>query len=208
LSITLYLATKNPGKIREVNRILAALPGDLKALAPPGGMPDVVEDADTFEGNARIKAIALSCQIDGWALADDSGLVVDALEGAPGVHSARYGEPELPGLDDAGRARLVLERMSGVEPDHRTARFVCVLALARGGTVEATFEGVCEGEIAFEARGQSGFGYDPIFYFPGAGRTFGELPPAEKDRYSHRAQALWRLAEHLTAPGTSNAQNP
>jgi len=201
LSITLYLATKNPGKIREVNRILAALPGDLEAAAPPGGMPDVVEDADTFEGNARIKALALSRRVDGWALADDSGIVVDALGGAPGIHSARYGEPELPGLDDAGRTRLVLTRMADVPKGERAARFVCVLALARGGEVAATFEGVCEGEVAFEVHGTGGFGYDPIFFFPGAGRTFGELGPEEKDRYSHRAQALWRLAEHLTARG-------
>jgi len=196
---TLLLATSNPGKVREFDRILKAIPGGLRVALPPAGMPEVVEDAPTFEGNARIKAVALSRVVDGWVVADDSGLVVDALGGEPGVRSARYGEPEHPGLDDAGRRRLLLERMRDVPPGSRAARFVCVLALARGGAVEATFEGTCEGEIAAAESGAGGFGYDPVFHFPAAGRTFGELEPADKDRFSHRAKALWRLAAWWTA---------
>lgn len=195
----LHLATRNPGKIRELNRILASLPGDLRAALPSIEMPDVAETGATFAANARLKAEALSRLQDGWVVADDSGLVVDALGGEPGIRSARYGEPEHPGLDDAGRRRLLLERLVAVPEAERTARFVCALALARGGKTVAEFEGKCEGMIALAERGDSGFGYDPIFVFPAAGRTFGQMTDAEKDRHSHRANALWRLAAYLTA---------
>lgn len=197
--IAITVATGNPGKAAEFNRILETLPGELRALLPEGGMPQVEETAGSFEGNARLKAEALSRQVSGWVVADDSGLEVDALGGEPGVHSARYGEPEHPGLDDAGRRRLLLERMKGVPEPDRAARFVCVLALARDGAVVETFRGECRGAILAGERGSGGFGYDPVFLFPGAGRTFAEMEPAEKDRYSHRGKALWRLAAHLMA---------
>lgn len=199
--IRISVATGNPGKAVEFNRILETLPGELRAQLPEGGMPHVDETAGSFEGNARLKAEALSRLLDGWVVADDSGLEVPALGGAPGVHSARYGEPEFSGLDDAGRRRLLLERMKDVAEADRAAQFVCVLALARAGHVEAVFQGDCRGVIvaAGEERGSGGFGYDPIFLFPGAGRTFAEMEPTEKDRYSHRGKALWRLAAHLTA---------
>jgi XTP/dITP diphosphohydrolase len=193
--IALHLATRNPGKIREVNRVLDALPGGLHAVLPAGGMPDVEETGATFQANARLKAEALSRTLDGWVLADDSGLAVDALDGEPGVHSARYGESEHPDLDDAGRARLLLERLADVPEAQRTARFVCVLALARDGKVEAILDGICEGQISRTPRGGGGFGYDPVFVPAGEERTFGELPPEEKDHRSHRAQALAKLAE-------------
>ncbi len=196
--IELLLATGNPGKAAEFNRILATLPGELRAKLPEGGMPVVIEDADTYEGNARRKAEALSRLHPGWVVADDSGLEVDALGGEPGIHSARFGEPEHPGLDDIGRRRLLLERMAGVAAEDRAAHFVCALALAQGGKTEATFRGECLGEIILAGeRGSEGFGYDPVFLFPGAGKTFGEMEKAEKDRYSHRGKALWRLAAHL-----------
>ena len=198
--IRITLATGNPGKVVELNRILKTLPGGLCAELPEGGMPEVVEDAATYEGNARLKAEALSRTVPGWVVADDSGLEVDALGGEPGVRSARYGEPDVPGLDNAGRRRLLLERMAGVAEADRAARFVCVLALARDGVVEAVFRGECLGTIvAREERGSGGFGYDPVFLFPATGRTFGEMSAEEKDRYSHRGKALWRLAAHLTA---------
>ena len=193
----LHLATRNPGKIRELNRILASLPGELRAAPPSVEMPEVDESGVTFAANARLKAEALSHLQDGWVVADDSGLVVDALGGAPGVRSARYGEPERPGLDDAGRRRLLLERLAAVPDAERSARFVCALALARHGETVAEFEGTCEGLIARAERGEAGFGYDPVFVFPAADRTFGEMTDAEKDRHSHRAHALWKLAAYL-----------
>lgn len=197
--IDLILATNNPGKAAEFGRILATLPGHVRIAPPAGGMPDVTEDADTYEGNARLKAEALSRQVDGWVVADDSGLEVDALNGEPGVRSARYGEPDHPGLDDAGRRRFLLERMAGVPEADRRARFVCCLALARNGAVEAVLRGECEGVIVSgEERGSGGFGYDPVFFHVGAGKTFGEMAPEEKDRFSHRAQAIWRLVAHLS----------
>jgi len=199
--IRITVATGNPGKAAEFNRILETLPGELRAQLPEGGMPHVDETADTFEGNARLKAEALSRQVSGWVVADDSGLEVAALGGEPGVHSARYGEPGQSGLDDAGRRRLLLTRMEEVAEPDRAAQFVCVLALARAGKVEAVFHGECRGVIvtAGEERGAGGFGYDPVFLFPGAGRTFAEMKPEEKDRYSHRGKALWRLVAHITA---------
>ena len=126
-------------------------------------------------------------------LADDSGLVVDALGGEPGILSARYGGP---GLSDEDRCRLLLHRLEGVPEEGRTARFVCVLALAREGVLVRTFEGKVEGSIAFEPRGANGFGYDPVFYYTPLCVTFAELPPSEKDRVSHRGHALRAFREY------------
>jgi len=155
----------------------------------------VVEDGLTFEDNARKKAEQYSLAVPGEVvLADDSGLEVDALGGAPGVHSARYAADEPHKADnntgdDANNER-VLRELSGVLPDKRTGRFVCVIAAARGGKTLATFRGVAEGRILDHLRGSGGFGYDPMFYFPPIEKTFAELSPEEKARYSHRGAAF------------------
>jgi len=185
-------ATGNPGKLREF-RLAGELLGieveplpDLKAIEPPA------ETGATFEENARLKAAYYSRFAPGPLFADDSGLEVDALGGEPGVYSARYAGPEAG--DDANN-RLLLERL-GNNP-HRTGRFVCVIALAEGGEVKATFRGTVEGEILHETRGPGGFGYDPLFYYPPFGCSFGEVDGAKKFGVSHRGNALRLLFQHL-----------
>ena len=187
MTVTLVFASRNRGKIAELRQLLAGL--DLRVLSIDElgvDVPDVVEDADTFEGNAIKKAreVAAACGLP--ALADDSGLEVDALGGAPGVQSARYaGEPS---DDDANNDKL-LDAMAEVPDDQRTARFRSVLALADGDTV-ITAEGSCEGQVLRERRGTGGFGYDPLFYVPELGATFAELGVGTKNDRSHRAQAM------------------
>jgi XTP/dITP diphosphohydrolase len=184
----LLVATMNPGKIRELARALDSTGIEVLGLDHLGNVPDVEETGETFEENARLKAEAYSRLTDLPVLADDSGIEVDALGGAPGVHSARWGGPE---LDDPGRCRLLLKKISGVEdPERRTARFRCVLALARGGETLATFEGVVEGRILTEPRGENGFGYDPVFFHPPSGCTTAQLSTEEKQRISHRGRAI------------------
>jgi XTP/dITP diphosphohydrolase len=182
----LLVASLNRAKVRELVSLLGELPYVVVPLADVPGATLPEETAETYEGNALLKArAALSLGAD-VVLADDSGLEVDALGGAPGVHSARFGGPE---LDDAGRTALLLERLRGVPPDRRTARFRCVIALVdRAGAVR-TVEGLVEGRIAETPRGRGGFGYDPVFFHPGLGRTFGELTDSDKARVSHRGLA-------------------
>jgi XTP/dITP diphosphohydrolase len=149
---------------------------------------DVEETGDTFEENARIKALAYARASGLLTLADDSGLEVDALGGAPGVHSARYAGP---GADDAGRYRKLLAELADVPPKRRAARFRCVVALARPAGILSTAEGTVEGAIGFEPRGSHGFGYDPVFLVEGhGGQTLAELPPDVKNAISHRARAV------------------
>lgn len=182
----LVLATLNRAKARELVALLGDIPFVIVPLADvPGAiLPD--ETADTYQGNALLKAQA-AVRLDGdVALADDSGLEVDALGGAPGVHSARFGGAE---LDDAGRTALLLERLRGVARPRRTARFRCVIVVVDRTGSARTVEGVVEGLIAEAPRGAGGFGYDPVFYYPPLGRTFGELTDAEKSGVSHRALA-------------------
>ncbi len=183
-----YYATSNPGKLREFQ--LAAPDFDVRAL--PKSVPPPDETGDTFEANAIEKAIAYGQQIDGYLFADDSGLEVDALQGAPGVHSARYAGEH---ATDAANNALLLERLCGVE--NRPARFVCVIALVHDGKLVKTFRGAVEGRIINEARGSGGFGYDPLFYCPEFGCTFGEAPIEQKMQVSHRAQALAALFTYL-----------
>lgn len=185
----IVIATSNPGKVREIRQILAAhTPAE---VAPVGA--DAVSfpaEGDDYEANAIGKALAVSEQLGAVAIGDDSGLEVSALGGAPGVRSARYGGA---GLDDRGRVDRLLRELEGVGASDRTARFVCHVALAfPGGACFVAF-GECRGEILTAPRGESGFGYDPVFLVRGGDRTMAELPAPEKNRVSHRAEALRAL---------------
>ncbi len=191
----ILVATSNPGKLRDFAG--AAAPFGITIVGIPhfSSLPEVVEDGATFEENARKKAESYSRAVPGEViLADDSGLEIDALGGAPGVHSARYAADAPPAAerntkDEANNAR-VLRELAGVPADKRTARFVCVLAVARDGQTLHTFRGAAEGLILDAPRGQNGFGYDPLFYFPQIGKTFAQLSAAEKAQYSHRGAAF------------------
>lgn len=190
----LLIATHNPGKRRELAALLADLPVRLVDLQEIGIAEAVEEIHERMEDNARWKALVYCARSGLWTLADDSGLEIDALGGAPGVHSARFAGP---GADDPARIREVLERMAGVPWPQRTARFRCVIALARPGEEPVLVEGRVEGYIAWEPRGTYGFGYDPIFYLPEYGKTMAELPMEVKNQISHRARAARRAREIL-----------
>jgi len=179
--VTVYCATSNPGKLREFQ--LAAPDFDLRQLPRPVAPPD--ETGSTFEENAVGKAEYYGGFMDGYLFADDSGLEVDALGGAPGVHSARYAGPE---ATDADNNSLLLRNLAAIAD--RTARFVCVIALVNKGNLVRTFRGAVEGRILDAPRGSGGFGYDPLFYYEPFGCTFGEASIGDKMRVSHRAQAL------------------
>lgn len=184
----LYCGTSNPGKLREFQ--MAAPDFEIQAIqAEP---PD--EHGSTFEENARIKALYYGSKTQGWVFADDSGLEVDALGGAPGVHSARYAGPE---ATDRDNNDLLLARLRRVE--NRTARFVCVIALVHDGEVVKTFRGSVEGRIIDAERGPNGFGYDPMFFYSPFGCTFGEASDEQKMQVSHRGQALAAMFEFLRA---------
>jgi XTP/dITP diphosphohydrolase len=191
----ILIATSNPGKLRDFAG--AAAPHGIEIAGIPGfaSLPTVVEDGLTFEDNSRKKAEEYSRHAPGEVVvADDSGLEVDALNGAPGVHSARYAadQPHLASenTDDEANNSRVLRELRGVPAGKRTARFVCVLAAARDGTTLATFRGTVEGVLLEAPRGTNGFGYDPLFYFPQIQKTFAELSAEEKARYSHRGAAF------------------
>jgi len=211
----LFLASTNAHKVRELRELIAELdltqrPGlrprdcaklngsllSLESAAALGGMPPVVEDTGTFEGNARKKARALAARLPrtspaeplAWALADDSGLCVDALGGAPGVESAYYAGPQ---ADSAANLAKLVEAMRGVPLDQRGAHYVCVLVLAAADGREHVFRGECHGTLAVDPRGQGGFGYDPLFIPRGFDKTFGELPASVKHSHSHRSRGLF-----------------
>ena len=187
----LLVATMNPGKIREFAQALVPTGIEVYGLDHLDDITPVEETGATFEDNARIKAEGYSLRTDMPVLADDSGIEVDALDGEPGVHSARYGGE---GVNDPGRNRLVLEALRDVtDPSRRAARFRCVLAVALGGRTVVTFDGVVEGRIHDSSDGDEGFGYDPIFFHPESGCTFGRLSRSEKERVSHRGQAIRAL---------------
>lgn len=191
---TLILATRNSGKLGEVKEILRGLPLRVVGLAELPGAPEVAEDGRSFAENARKKARALAAWSGSMALADDSGLEVDALEGRPGVLSARYaGE----GAADEDNVRKLLEEMRGIPAGKRGARFRCAMVLAAPDGREWSSEGTWEGLIAEEPRGTGGFGYDPVFLVPQENRTAAELLPEEKNRMSHRAMALRVMREVL-----------
>lgn len=192
--MTVYCATGNAGKLREFR--LAAAQDGIHVETVPGlaGMPPCEETGATFEANAILKAQYYGVRAPGLLFADDSGLEVDALGGAPGVYSARFAGPD---AGDEANNQLLLDRMQGVRD--RTARFVCVIALVNCGRLRQTFRGVVEGRILDAPRGPHGFGYDPLFYYPPFGCSFGEAAPERKLTVSHRGAALRALFLHLSA---------
>ena len=202
-----YIATSNAGKLRDFKG--AASPLGITVVPLPGfeNIPLAIEDADTFEQNARIKAEHYSRYAPGeLVLADDSGLAVDALNGAPGVHSARYaaiinGDSTHQNSDDQENNRVLIAQLERIPVAARFGKFVCVIAAAKDGVTIKIFSGEAAGELLTTPRGSNGFGYDPLFYFPALGHTFAELTPEEKAKYSHRGKAFRKFLEwYKTSP--------
>jgi XTP/dITP diphosphohydrolase len=192
----LVLATRNQGKIREIEKALA-LPGlEIRSLRDFPNLPEVVEDGRTFLENALKKARTCAEATDHPALADDSGLEVDCLNGAPGIYSARFSGAE---ATDESNNRKLLSLLEGIPEEKRTARFVCQMVLCPPQGKWIQTEGFCPGIIARAPRGEHGFGYDPVFYLPEFHKSMAELPLEEKNRISHRAQALRKIRSHLDA---------
>ena len=198
----LLIATHNRGKLIEYREMFAALPFDLVTLDDVGIRDDVAETGATFAENARLKAIAYARQSGLLTLADDSGLQVDALGGEPGVHSKRYAGAN---KSDADRIAFLLDKLRDVPAGKRTARFRCAIALATPDGKLWETDGACEGEIAFEPRGENGFGYDPIFQVAERGARMAELSTAEKNRVSHRARAAEKARRILEQIGENRA---
>lgn len=193
------IASSNPGKLRDFAAAASLHKVEVALIPHFSTYPEVVEDGDTFEANARKKAEHYSRMISGQlVIADDSGLEVDALGGAPGVHSARFAAEgtahEGNSPDDENNAKLMRE-MAGVSDEKRTARFVCVIAAARDGELLASFNGSTEGVLLRDFHGSNGFGYDPLFHFPTLNKTFAELTAEEKSAVSHRGQAFRKFLE-------------
>jgi len=191
-NIPLVIATGNPGKITEIQELLAGFPIETKSLDDFGPIPEVVEDGETFDENAYKKASFTAKILGVPALADDSGLVVAALDGAPGVLSARYAGEN---ATDEQRVAKLLKEMKG--QTHRNAAFECVLSIAVPSGPALTYEARCEGLIAQQPAGQNGFGYDPIFFYPPMNKTFGQMTIAEKSQVSHRGKALNELKQEV-----------
>jgi XTP/dITP diphosphohydrolase len=215
----LFLASTNPGKLREFRSAALASGIAVEALPDISQLPDCAEDGQTFEENARKKAVHYSRYTDGLVFADDSGLAVDELGGAPGVRSARFAGPLA--SDAANNAKLMeeLRRVAGSRAPASTvlagglgpaAHYICVIALARRGQVLAVTEGRADGVILGEPCGSGGFGYDPYFFYPPLGKTFAELNPEEKFAVSHRGAAFRKLLAFLqqSAPGATAAEEP
>ncbi len=188
----IVLATGNLNKVKELKGLLKDAPVQLKCLKDYGPLPPVVEDGQTFDDNAYKKAYHYARVLGLPCLADDSGLVVDALDGRPGVYSARYAGPDASDWDNCEK---LLREMEG--KTNRAAHFACVLSLATPGGPALTWEGRCDGEITTERRGESGFGYDPVFFSPELGRTFAEVSMEEKGRVSHRGRAMAEFAGEI-----------
>lgn len=190
----LVIASLNPDKAQELVSLLGDIPFEILSLAAVPGATLPAEGEESYRANALSKARAAARLSGALALADDSGLEVDALGGRPGVRSARYGGP---GLSDSDRCAALLAELKGVPRERRTARFRCVVVLASPDGREEVVEGVVEGIITEAPRGAGGFGYDPLFFYPPLGRTFAELDPAVKNRVSHRGRALALAREVL-----------
>jgi XTP/dITP diphosphohydrolase len=192
---TFVLATANPDKAREIVALLAQAAPDVELEGRPADVPDVEEVGDTLEDNARMKAVALTAATELPAIADDTGLHVDALGGAPGVHTARYAGNNATYADNVDK---LLDALAGVPPEKRTARFATVAVARWPDGLEVAALGEVEGVITPDARGDGGFGYDPVFVpLDGDGRTFAEMSDQEKHAYSHRARAFGTLAQGL-----------
>ena len=204
--IKLLVATTNPGKFAEVKDFLRQLPLEVLSLSDLATWPKIIEDGATFEENALKKARSLAEYSGYLTLADDSGLEVDALNGAPGIYSACYCGKE--GNDKKNNEKLMHE-LREISEEKRTGRFVCALALCAPkshGMKEWTVRDSCEGRISFELKGENGFGYDPLFFYPSLGKTFGEIDRAIKATVSHRGKALKKLAEMLPSLVDLNAK--
>lgn len=199
---SLVLATRNPSKLRELKEVLGDLPVQVMSLEKHADLPEPEETGATFAENASLKALYYARATGCWCLADDSGLVVDALGGAPGVHSARYAANHCPpgadrhAIDQANNKKL-LDALKNVPDEHRTARFVCHLVLASPDRVLIETFDTVEGRIGHEARGENGFGYDPLFFIPEMGCTTAELPSEKKHTISHRGKAVRHFASLL-----------
>ena len=205
------LATGNPDKVREIRDILRGLPFEPVPMGEAGFSGDIEETGATFEENALIKARAVHARTGGFVMADDSGLSIDALGGAPGIYSARFAGENATYPEKIAR---IWDMLDGVPEADRTARFVCAVAVMRPDGSSFTVRGTCEGRIALEMRGSNGFGYDPVFYLPEFGMTTAEMDPDDKHAVSHRGRALRLMAAqlreegHLDADGAVHALPP
>ena len=191
----IIIATGNENKVREIRQILSGLSDKVISMKEAGISCDIEENGETFAENALIKARAVAAHCDGVVIADDSGLCVDAMGGAPGVYSARFMGEETPYSE---KNAAIIETLSGLEGQDRSARFVCAMAGVLPNGEEFVVEGVMEGQIAKESAGENGFGYDPIFFLPEYGKTSAEIAPEEKNRISHRGKALRGIREELS----------
>lgn len=194
----IIIATKNKGKAKDFEQLLEPMGYKVLTLHDVAPHMDVEETGETFEANAILKAEAIAQELQTTVIADDSGLEIDALDGEPGVYSARYSGNE---RNDESNIDKVLQKMVQVPDDEKTARFRCVLALASPGKETILFEGTCEGLIIDERKGDNGFGYDPIFYVPALDKTMAEMEPSEKASVSHRGNAIRELGKAM--PGLS-----
>lgn len=190
----IFLATRNQGKIEEMKDLLRDLRIEIVTTNDVGGTPEVIEDGETLKENAIKKATELADYTGLTTIADDTGLIVDALDGRPGVHSARYAGKE---ATDRQNNQKLLRELAGIVAQKRTARFKTVMAMVKSGGEVKTVEGICEGHIGAELRGQNGFGYDPLFIPRGYDKTFAQLDSEIKNQISHRAQALNKMKEQL-----------
>nr|WP_295972796.1 XTP/dITP diphosphatase [uncultured Bacillus sp.] len=192
--LKVIIATKNTGKAREFVKMFAPYHMEVKTLLDFPEIADIDETGTTFEENAILKAETVSRLLGEMVIADDSGIMVDALDGRPGIFSARYaGEAK----DDEANNEKLLEELKSIKKEARTARYYCALALASPDKGTITVNGTCEGVILFERKGSNGFGYDPLFYLPEFKKTMAELSPEEKNQISHRAKALSKLEDLL-----------
>jgi XTP/dITP diphosphohydrolase len=194
MTMSLLLATQNKGKLAEMRTLVEGLPFVVRSPSELGIVDAPEETGTTFLENARLKARHYGALSGLLTVADDSGISVDALDGAPGLYSSRFGGE---GATDADRNALLLSKLAGVPDERRGARFTCAVAVVRGREIVFEVQEAVEGRIAHAVTGPNGFGYDPLFFYPPFGKTFGEVPHGQKDAVSHRGKAFARLREYL-----------